>query len=84
MKPKPRREPVKRVKKDVIPLGPEAMITIGDTPLPKRLPTPPEYNLAESSYYMNNRETFINFIKLINIFTIIFITHNNFNNLLSI
>ena len=62
MKPKPRREPVKRVKKDVIPLGPEAMITIGDTPLPKRLPEPPEYNLAEPSYYMNNRETFINFI----------------------
>ena len=60
--PKPRREPVKRVKKDVIPLGPEAMIIIGDTPLPKRLPAPPEYNLAEPSYYMNNRETFINFI----------------------
>ena len=61
-KPNPRREPVKRVKKDVIPLGPEAMIIIGDTPLPKRLPVSPEYNLAEPSYYMNNRETFINFI----------------------
>ena len=60
--PKKARAVTKRVPTNVIPLGPEAMITIGDTSLPKRLPTPPEYKLAESSYYMNNRETFINFI----------------------
>jgi hypothetical protein len=56
------RAPVKRVPTNIIPLGPEAMITIGDTSIPKRLPPPPEYNLAASSYYMNNREIFVNFI----------------------
>lgn len=61
-KPRRRREPAKRVDRNVIPLGPEAMVLIGDTPLPKRLPAPPEYNLVEPQYYMNNRETFINFI----------------------
>ena len=60
--PKKARAVTKRVPTNVIPLGPEAMITIGDTSLPKRLPAPPEYNLVASSYYMNNRETFINFI----------------------
>jgi hypothetical protein len=60
--PKKARAVTKRLPTNVIPLGPEAMITIGDTSLPKRLPSPPEYNLAASSYYMNNRETFINFI----------------------
>jgi len=62
IEPKKRRAPVKRVDNNVIPLGPEAMIVIGDTAMPKRLPPPPEYNLVEPQYYMNNRETFINFI----------------------
>ena len=60
--PKKPRAHTKRVSTNVIPLGPEAMITIGDTSLPKRLPPPPEYNLPASSYYMNNREIFVNFI----------------------
>jgi len=62
IKPRRRREMVKRIDRNVIPLGPEAMVLIGDTPMPKRLPSPPEYNLVEPQYYMNNRETFINFI----------------------
>jgi 3-dehydroquinate dehydratase len=43
-------------------IGLEDMIVIGDTPLPKRIPPPPIYDLKVSSYYMNNREIFINFI----------------------
>ncbi len=61
-KPRRKREPAKRIDRNVIPLGPEAMVLIGDTPMPKRLPPPPEYSLVEPQYYMNNRETFINFI----------------------
>ena len=38
------------------------MIQIGDTPLPKRIPPPSIYDMKVSSYYMNNREIFINFI----------------------
>ena len=56
------RTVTKRVPHNVIPLGPEAMITIGDTSLPKRLPPLPEYNLIAPSYYMNNREKFVSFI----------------------
>ena len=59
---KPRKRMTKKVVKGVIPLGTDAMIQIGDTPLPKRLPPVPKYNLRASTYYMNNRELFINFI----------------------
>jgi len=59
---KPRKRITKKVVKGVIPLGTDAMIQIGDTPLPKRLPPVPKYNLRASTYYMNNRELFINFI----------------------
>ena len=60
---KPRiRVITKRMPTNVIPLGPEANITIGDTSLLKRLPSPPEYVVAASSYYMNNREIFVNFV----------------------
>ena len=52
----------KRIPRDVIPLGPEANMVFGDTTLKGRLPSPPEYNVAASSYYMNNREVFVNFI----------------------
>ena len=62
---KPRKRITKKVVKGVIPLGTDAMIQIGDTPLPKRLPPVPKYNLRASTYYMNNRELFINFIILI-------------------
>ena len=59
---KPRQRITKKVTKGVIPLGPELMITIGDTPLEKRLPPIPIYDVKVSSYYMNNREIFVNFI----------------------
>jgi hypothetical protein len=59
---KSRKRTTKKVAKGIIPLGPDSMIQIGDTSLPKRLPPPPKYDLRASNYYMNNRETFINFI----------------------
>lgn len=52
----------KRIPRNVIPLGPEANMVFGDTSLKERLPPPPEYDVAASSYYMNNREVFVNFI----------------------
>jgi hypothetical protein len=59
---KPRQRSTKKVTRGVIPLGPELMIQIGDTPLEKRLPPIPIYDVKVSSYYMNNREIFVNFI----------------------
>ena len=53
---------VKKSPKGVIQLGPELMIQIGDTSLAKRLPPLPVFNMKVSGYYMNNRETFVNFI----------------------
>ena len=50
----------KRIPRNVIPLGPEANMVFGDTSLKERLPPPPEYDVAASSYYMNNREVFVN------------------------
>ena len=38
------------------------MIKIGDTLIQKRLPPPPIFDIKASSYYMNNREIFVNFI----------------------
>ena len=62
-------EPVKRTRISVKPekgvaiLGPEINVVIGDTLLPKRLPKrEPLINIKASSYYMNNREIFVNFI----------------------
>ena len=52
----------KKVNKDVIPLGTDLTIQIGDTSLPKRLPPLPIFDVNVSSYYMNNREIFVNFI----------------------
>ena len=52
----------KRIPRDVIPLGTEANMVFGDTTLKERLPPPPEYDVAASSYYMNNREVFVNFV----------------------
>jgi len=53
----------KKIEKGVAVLGPEVVVDIGDTDLRKRIPakTPP-INIKVSSYYMNNREKFINFI----------------------
>jgi Helicase conserved C-terminal domain/Type III restriction enzyme, res subunit len=59
---KPKKRITEKVKKDVIRLGPEHMIQIGDTALAKRLPPIPKFDLKVSSYYMNNREIFVNFI----------------------
>jgi hypothetical protein len=58
----PRKRISKKVPKGVVQLGTDEMIQIGDTPLPKRLPPLPKYDIKASSYYMNNREIFINFI----------------------
>ena len=59
---KPTRK-TKKVEKGVAILGPETIVTIGDTDLRKRLPTPKApVNIKVSSYYMNNREKFVNFI----------------------
>jgi hypothetical protein len=53
----------KKIEKGVAVLGPETVVTIGDTDLRKRLPIPkPPINIKVSSYYMNNREKFVNFI----------------------
>ena len=51
----PRKRTTTKVTKGVIPLGPELMIKIGDTSLPKRLPPIPVFDVKVSSYYMNNR-----------------------------
>ena len=59
---KPKKRVSKKATKGVIELGPEMMVQIGDTPLSRRLPALPVYNIAVSSYYMNNREIFVNFI----------------------
>ena len=58
----PRKRTTKKVQKGVIELGPEHMIKIGDTKLEKRLPQIPVFDMKVSSYYMNNREIFVNFI----------------------
>jgi hypothetical protein len=56
----------KRVEKGIAILGPEVIVNIGDTPINARLPKKsPPVNIKVSSYYMNNREKFINFINSI-------------------
>ena len=59
---KPSKRYTKEVITGVINLGPTAMIQIGDTPIGRRLPPQPVYDIKASSYYMNNREIFVNFI----------------------
>ena len=59
---KPKKRSSKKVTRGIIPLGPELMVRIGDTSLAKRLPPLPVFNVKVSSYYMNNREIFVNFI----------------------
>ena len=59
---KPKKRSSKKVTRGIIPLGPELMVRIGDTPLAKRLPPLPVFDVKVSSYYMNNREIFVNFI----------------------
>jgi hypothetical protein len=53
----------RKLPKGVSILPPEAWIQFGDTPLLSRLPPKqPKVNYKVSSYYMNNREIFVNFI----------------------
>jgi hypothetical protein len=59
---KPRKRTTKKVTRGIIPLGTELMMQIGDTPLAKRLPPLQVFDMKVSSYYMNNREIFVNFI----------------------
>ena len=63
------KEPIKqkrktdKVEKGVAILGPEVFVKFGDTDLRDRLPKKsPPVILKVSSYYMNNREIFVNFI----------------------
>ena len=61
VKKKPRK--TSKLPKGVAILPPEAWVEFGDTPLIERLPEKqPKVNYKVSSYYMNNREIFVNFI----------------------
>ena len=62
-------EPIKqkrktdKVEKGIAVLGPEVLVKFGDTNLKDRLPKKlPPVIVKVSSYYMNNREIFVNFI----------------------
>jgi len=59
---KPKKGTRKRLTQGVVKLGSELMIDIGDTSLKDRLPETPSFDVKVSSYYMNNREIFVNFI----------------------
>jgi hypothetical protein len=63
-KTKPRQS--RSLPKGVSVLPPEAWVQFGDTPIIERLPEKqPKVNYKVSSYYMNNREIFVNFINSI-------------------
>ena len=52
-----------KIEKGVAILGPETLVEIGDTDLRSRMPKKsPPVIVKVSSYYMNNREIFVNFI----------------------
>ena len=57
---KGRRTP--KLEKGVVEIGAMPMVQIGDTLLSKRIPPPPKIDMKVSSYFMNNREVFVNFI----------------------
>ena len=61
--PTKRGRATKKVEKGIAVLGPENVVEIGDTPLSQRLAKKePPVIIKVSSYYMNNREIFVNFI----------------------
>jgi hypothetical protein len=61
--PKQKQRITNKLEKGIAVLGPETIVEIGDTDLRKRIPKKsPPVILKLSSYYMNNREIFINFI----------------------
>jgi hypothetical protein len=60
---KPKGRTTKKVEKGIAVLGPENVVEIGTTSLSERLAKKePPVVIKVSSYYMNNREIFINFI----------------------
>jgi len=61
--PKEKKRITKKPEKGVAVLGSEVVVQMGDTDLNKRLPKKlPPVNIKVSSYIMNNREIFVNFI----------------------
>jgi len=61
--PKKTKRITQKVEKGVAILGPEILVEIGDTPIKQRIPKKSNPVIMKaSSYYMNNREIFINFI----------------------
>ena len=61
--PKKKKRITEKPEKGVAILGPETLVQIGDTDLSKRMPRKsPPVLIKVSSYYMNNREKFVNFI----------------------
>ena len=61
--PKKSERKTKPIEKGIAVLGPEMFINIGDTPIDKRIPVKEQpFKIIASSYYMNNREKFVNFI----------------------
>jgi len=61
--PKKKKRLTEKPETGIAILGPETLVNIGDTDLTKRLPKKsPPVIIKVSSYYMNNREIFINFI----------------------
>lgn len=59
----PKKRKTEKVVKGVVELGTENMIEFGETALKKRLPLKADkIDLRVSSYFMNNREIFVNFI----------------------
>ena len=65
--------------KGVAVLGPETLVEIGDTDLRSRMPIKkPPVLVKVSSYYMNNREIFVNFI---NYCDISYMPSNIYNNM---
>ena len=61
--PKKKVRRTEKPEKGIAVLGPEVVVEMGDTELTSRLPKrSPPVNIRVSSYYMNNREIFVNFI----------------------
>ena len=61
--PKKKQRLTPKLEKGVALLGPETLVEIGDTDLRKRMPKKsPPVIIKVSSYYMNDREIFVNFI----------------------
>jgi len=61
--PKKKKRITEKPEKGIAVIGPETLIEFGDTEMNKRIPKKlPPVLIKVSSYYMNNREIFVNFI----------------------